>query len=225
MIRRELGERIDFHIHSLLSDGVLIPSEVARRTRALGYRAVVIADHVDHSNLESVVKSLNAVAEAERVYSSFQMVPGVELTHIPPRSIPDLAARAKRLGARIVVVHGETLAEPVEPGTNSSAVRCSDVDVLAHPGFISLEDANLAKENSIYLEISARKGHCLTNGYVARTAMSVGAKMLVNTDAHEPDDLIVQEYAYRVALGASLDESLSLKVVRDFPLELLRRVC
>jgi len=224
MIRRELGQRIDCHTHSLLSDGVLIPSEIARRARALGHRAIVIADHVDYSNLENVVRSLCRVAEAERAYSDFQIISGVELTHVPPRSIPDLAAKAKRLGAKIVVVHGETPVEPVEPGTNSSAVKCLDVDILAHPGFISLEDARLAKKNRIYLEISARKGHCLTNGYVARMAVKVGIKLLVNTDAHEPDDLIVQEHAYRIALGSSLDEDLSLKVVRDFPLEMLKRV-
>jgi histidinol phosphatase-like PHP family hydrolase len=225
MIRRELGRRIDFHVHSLLSDGVLIPSEIARRARVLGHRAVAITDHVDPSNLEGVVRSLTAVAEAERVYSDFQIIPGVELTHVPPKSIPSLAAEAKRLGAKIVVVHGETPTEPVELGTNSSAVRCLDVDILAHPGLISLEDANTAKDNNVFLEISARKGHCLTNGHVARVGMKVGARMLVNTDAHEPDDLIDQEYAYRVALGASMDRKLGLKVVTDFPLEMLRKVC
>ena len=45
-----------------------------------------------------------------------------------------------------------------------------------------LDDAvSLTKENGIYLEISARSGHCLGNGHVANIASEVGNKLLVNT--------------------------------------------
>ncbi len=36
---------------------------------------------------------------------------------VAPRYIPEVARRARRAGAEIVLVHGETLAEPVPPGT------------------------------------------------------------------------------------------------------------
>jgi len=54
-----------------------------------------------------------------------------------PKLFPKLARKAKKLGAQIIVVHGETLVEPVIKGTNWSAVNCPDVDVLAHPGLIN----------------------------------------------------------------------------------------
>ena len=66
-----------------------------------------------------------------------------------------------------MVVHGETLVEPVEEGTNHEAIMAG-VDILAHPGLISEEDVRLAKERKVLLEISARKGHSLSNGHVAR---------------------------------------------------------
>ena len=132
------------------------------------------------------------------------VIPGVELTHLPPEHIAPLARKAKELGAEIVVVHGETPAEPVAPGTNMAAVSCKDVDVLAHPGFLTLEEARLAASNGILLEITSRGGHNMTNGHVANTAREAGAMMVVDTDSHAPGDLITGERALAVARGAGL---------------------
>ncbi len=103
----------------------------------------------------------------------------------------------------LIVIHGETLAEPVAPGTNRAALE-ADIDILAHPGLITLEEAALARERGIFLEISARKGHCLANGHVARTALEVGASLIVDTDSHGPGDLITRQQAERIAQGAGL---------------------
>ncbi len=105
----------------------------------------------------------------------------------------------------LIVIHGETLAEPVAPGTNRAALE-ADIDILAHPGLITTEDAALARERGIFLEISARKGHCLANGHVARTALEVGASLIVDTDSHAPGDLITRHQAERIAQGAGLTD-------------------
>ena len=75
---------------------------------------------------------------------------------------------------------------------------------MAHPGMITEEEVILAKKRSIYLEITARKGHSLTNGHVARLAHKVGASLVINTDAHDPSDLIDEEMAWKVGLGAGM---------------------
>jgi histidinol phosphatase-like PHP family hydrolase len=114
----------------------------------------------------------------------------------------------------LIVVHGETLAEPVAPGTNRAALE-ADIDILAHPGLITQEEATLARERSIFLEISARKGHCLANGHVARTALEVGASLILNTDSHAPGDLITRQQAERLARGAGLTEAAVPKLFAD----------
>jgi putative hydrolase len=121
-----------------------------------------------------------------------------------------------------VVVHGETIVEPVIEGTNWSAVNCPEVDILAHPGLITVEEVEVAKENGIALEISSRKGHCLGNGHVAKLAVEVGADLVLDTDTHMPDDLISYEMAYKVALGAGLRDKEIKKVLTDNPERILR---
>jgi len=95
--------------------------------------------------------------------------------------------------------------------------------VLAHPGLITPEEAALAAANGVYLEISARKGHCLTNGHVAKVARAAGAKLVVNSDAHSPRDLIDQAMARLVAAGAGLDEGEIEEAVMANPRALVRR--
>ena len=106
----------------------------------------------------------------------------------------------------LIVIHGETLAEPVAPGTNRAALE-ADINILAHPGLITREEAALAKEKGIFLEISARKGHSLANGHVAQIAREVGASLILNTDSHAPGDLITRQQAERIARGAGLTEA------------------
>jgi histidinol phosphatase-like PHP family hydrolase len=201
------ANRIDLHVHSFLSDGVLLPSDLLRRVFVKGYRAIAITDHADASNMEELITSLMRFARQQEGDFPLTFIPGVELTHVAPRSIAPLAWRAKELGASLVLIHGETISEPVRLGTNRAAVECPAVDILAHPGFITLEEARLAAENDIYLEITSHKGHCLTNGHVANIARQTGARLVVNTDTHTPRDMIDQEMARRVAAGAGLNET------------------
>jgi histidinol phosphatase-like PHP family hydrolase len=196
---------IDLHTHSIFSDGVLIPSELVRRAEVLGIEAIAITDHADASNLDFIVPRIAAVTIALNDIKHIKALPGIELTHIPPSHIGPLAEQARNLGAKIVVVHGETIAEPVMLGTNRAAVN-ADIDILAHPGLISEEEVVMAAERGIFLEISARKGHSLTNGHVAKLAKQHGAKLVLNTDAHEPSDLINDQQAIQIVLGAGLSE-------------------
>jgi histidinol phosphatase-like PHP family hydrolase len=216
-------KRIDLHTHSLLSDGELVPSELARRAEKLGYAAIAITDHVDLSNIESVVPQIAKVAAELNRHMDIRVIAGAELTHVPVKTMAKMAKLARRLGAELVVAHGETIVEPVHVGTNDASLA-ADIDILAHPGLMTLEQAERAREAGIYLELSSRKGHCLTNGWVARMAMESKAELLLNTDAHSPNELLTLEAAIDVAMGAGLDKKVAEKVVVGNPRELLRRL-
>jgi histidinol phosphatase-like PHP family hydrolase len=204
---------IDLHTHTTFSDGELIPSELVRRAEVKGYTAIGLTDHVDYTNIEHVLSCISKAKYLEDVLD-IRILPGVELTHLPPSKIAPLVSLARRLGAEIVVMHGETPVEPVRPGTNRAALEAG-VDILAHPGFITPEEAELAKENGVCLEITARAGHNITNGHVVRRAKQAGAMMVVDTDAHSPEDLIDSERAVQIAMGAGLYQEEAQRIVHN----------
>ncbi len=205
---------IDLHTHSLFSDGVLVPSELVRRAVMKGYEVIAITDHADASNLDFTIPRVAAACKELTRRWKITALPGIELTHVPPETFVELTERARSLGAAIVVAHGETLVEPVHPGTNRAAIEAR-VDILAHPGLITRDEAALAAKNGVCLEITSRKGHSLSNGPVARIAAEAGAKLVIDTDSHEPGDLITDEFARQVLAGAGLSDEGIARVLKN----------
>ena len=221
---------IDLHTHSFKSDGVLAPAELARQAEVVGYKAIAITDHADFSNFEELLNGLLKLCPILNEHMNITVFPGIEITYVPPAAIGDIAGRARELGAQIIGVHGETIAEVVPPGTNKAALL-SDIDFLAHPGLISVEDVKLAAERNIPLEITTRRGHSLTNGHVAKLAKEYGAPMVMNNDAHGPGDFVSKEMQYKIGMGAGLSSkevdtilSYSWKVV-DMELQKQINIC
>jgi histidinol phosphatase-like PHP family hydrolase len=202
----------DLHTHSILSDGEMLPLELIRRMAVLGYTTVAITDHADASNTTSVIKALDLVRDSSKIFG-VKLLCGVEITHVPPSQIADLAKSAKESGADIVIVHGETVVEPVAAGTNHAACLCKYVNVLAHPGLITREDAILAARNGIALEITSRGGHNRTNGHVALVARETACQIVVDSDAHAPHDLLDERAKFVVAKGAGLTDAECKQVI------------
>ena len=183
-----------------------MPSELVRRCEVAGYRCLVIADHADGSLLDFTIPRLARFCKEIAGLVKMKVKPGVELTHVRPEQYARLTAVARRLGAEVVLAHGETLVEPVIPGTNRAAIEAG-VDVIGHPGLISVADARLAAKKGVCLEISGRKGHSLANGHVAATARATGASLVFGSDSHSPSDLVPRDFAERIALAAGLSRA------------------
>ena len=214
----------DFHTHTSLSDGVLSPIELIRRALVNNYSAIALTDHASIGTLSRIIQETTKVCALARSYWDILAIPGIELTHVPAPAIAEIAKEAKELGAWIVVVHGETITEPVEKGTNLAALHSPHVDILAHPGLLSLEEAKLAATNGIFLEISARKGHCLTNGYITSLAQQAGAWLLLNSDAHSEEDLLTTSLADAVCHGAGLVDAACHQVLALNPEALITKL-
>lgn len=213
---------IDLHTHSLLSDGELLPSELARRAKMKGYKVIGISDHVDETNIEEVIPSLLKLLKGAALEMGIDILIGVEITHVPKGLIKELVQTARRLGASYVIVHGETITEPVEEGTNRYAIE-SGCNILAHPGLISREEVMLAKERGVFLEISGRRGHAFTNGHVSKLAKEIGAPLVFNTDAHGAADLLTLSEARKIVIGSGLDEE-DFSILQNNAFSLLERI-
>ncbi|HHT9152918.1 MAG TPA: histidinol phosphate phosphatase domain-containing protein [Candidatus Hypogeohydataceae bacterium YC40] len=169
----------------------------------MAFRVLVITDHVDSSNIDFVIPRLAKICKELTVTMNIKVKAGAELTHIRPQKLPRLVKLARELGAEIVLVHGETIVEPVMPGTNHAGIEAG-ADIITHPGLITEEDARLAGQRGVRLEISGRKGHCFTNGHVALMAKKGGAALIFGSDSHSPEDLLDRPSAEKVAMGAGL---------------------
>ena len=127
---------IDLHTHTLLSDGELLPLELARRAKVKGYTVLGISDHVDITTIENVASSILKLNNYARLHEGIRVIAGAELTHCPAKQIGDLTAMARKLGFSYVVVHGETIAEPVEEGTNAAAIEDEELTLQAFDGLV-----------------------------------------------------------------------------------------
>ena len=214
--------RADLHTHTVYSDGELIPAELVRRAMVLGHDVIAITDHVDMTNVEFVVT--NVVKAVELCEDYIKTIPGVEITHVPPSKIDKVAKLARKYGAEWVVVHGETVTEPVAPGTNRASAENPEIDILAHPGFITEEEAQRAKDNDVILEVTGRAGHNITNGHVVNMARKVGAKMVIDSDTHAPENLMAEAAALTVALGAGMTAEEAELGLHVTPYEAIRRI-
>lgn len=214
---------LDFHTHTYWSDGVLSPVEQARRALVNGYTAIGLTDHTGVGNVSHLVTELKRDRDIVERYWPITVVVGVELTHVPAKGIAEAAKAARDAGAEIVVLHGETPVEPVEAGSDGAAIDSGYVDLIGHPGHITEDEIRRAIANDVILEISARSGHCLTNGHVASLGQQLGAKLVVDSDAHAPSDLLTQEFQRSVALGAGVEAANLSAVLETWPNELLQR--
>jgi histidinol phosphatase-like PHP family hydrolase len=216
---------IDLHTHTLLSDGALAPAEHIRRAEVRGYRVLGMSDHADLSTMETILGQLLTAARRENELGRMRVLAGIELTHVRPEHMAEAVARARDLGAMYVIVHGETLVEPVIEGTNLAALEAG-CDILAHPGLISAEEVKLAARRDIRLEISGKSGHSLANGHVAALAWEHGAKLLFGSDSHEPSQMPDLAQARRICRGAAVSEDRTAKMfdqAEAFATDLLQR--
>ncbi len=195
----------NLHAHTFLSDGDLLPSEVAVRYQDKGYKVIAITDHADYSNIKQVAKAIVEFCKRWPKDSAIKILPGVELTHLPPEQFKPLAALARKEGIKVIIAHGETPVEPVAKNTNHCALM-ADIDILAHPGLITDDDTKLAKARNIFLEITSRRGHNETNQHIVNQAKKFGAKLILNNDSHSPEDIISPEQLIKIGLDLGLTQ-------------------
>jgi histidinol phosphatase-like PHP family hydrolase len=193
----------NLHTHTILSDGVLVASEVAVRYKVAGYKTIAITDHTDYSNIDANIEAVLKFCSRWPRESGITVLPGVELTHVPPAQFLPLTEYARAKGIKVVIGHGETPVEPMTPGTNRAAILAG-VDILAHPGRIADEDAIFAQQKGVFLEVTSRKGHNLTNEHVVTTAKKYGTPLILNIDGHSPDDIISPQQLRQVGINAGL---------------------
>ena len=81
--------------------------------------------------------------------------------------------------------------------------------------------AELCIENGIAIEITSRAGHNRTNGHVVQVAREAGCRMVVDSDAHAPHDIMGEKDRLLVAKGSGLSDRESRDVLGTDVIEML----
>lgn len=211
---------VDVHVH--VGEGGLLPAEAMRLARVAGYRAVVLLCRSDSATLSLLFPWLLQMCQHYSLYTGVDAFPGVELVHVPPQLMYEVVAEARALGANFVAVHGEAPCGHVEVGTNMSAIAAG-ADVLLHPGLITAEDAKLAAEHGVALEITSAPRYCLANAHVAAMAEAAGCGLVFGSNAKCAADFVSSDL-YEATLDGALLSALARRSLLTSTDSLLQRM-
>jgi len=209
----ELGQiRGDLHVHSTASDGLNTVAEMIDACRARGYKYVAFCDHsksqIQANGLDErrLAEHAAAIRKAAGKYKDILVLAGVEVDIFKDGSLDFEADVLAELDFVTASAHSalstgrdETTRRLVR-AIESPHVRCighpSGRIINARPGMeLDIEPvARAAAANDVALEINAHWMRLDLRDTHVRAALDVGAKIIINTDAHSIADLDNMRY-------------------------------
>jgi len=229
----------DLHVHTDWSDGADSIEEIADKARKMGYEYIAVTDHsrslkiARGLSVEALKSQHDAVKRLNAGLEGFRVLTGVEVDILADGSLdyPDNILRD--VDVVVASVHRgfkqdrDTMTERV-----LAAVKNENVDILGHPTCRLLSQREpleidfekiirAAVEHGTALEINASPDRLDLNDKLARMAADYGAKIVINTDAHNSQRLEDIRYGISVARRAWLKKddvinTLGVKELLDF---------
>ncbi|MEM9293027.1 MAG: DNA polymerase/3'-5' exonuclease PolX [Acidobacteriota bacterium] len=219
----ELGDvRAELHAHTTASDGRLSIEELARTVKERGFHTLAITDHSQSAAIANGLKPdrlrrhIDAVREANEKIDDFQLLAGSEVDILPDGRLDyddDLLAELDFVVASPHV----SLRQSPEQATERllAALRHPLVHVLGHPtGRIIGKREGLspdlnalieaAVEHDKALELNANWQRLDLKDTHLRAALAAGAKISIDTDAHDAPHLDFLVYGILTARRAGM---------------------
>lgn len=229
--------RGDLHMHTTASDGRADAETMARAARASGLDYVAITDHSQAPAMAGGLDETRALAHARDVRALNGRVDGLTLLagiecDIRPDGSMDLAGDClAALDLVVASVHSALSQDPAQMTERLlAAIACPWVDILAHPtGRLLLRREPYAFDvdrvfaaaaaADVALEINCQADRLDLDDVHARRARALGARLVINSDAHSPAALAGVSRGITVARRAWLEAG---DVINARPLEAFR---
>ncbi|KPK94965.1 MAG: hypothetical protein AMJ88_02255 [Anaerolineae bacterium SM23_ 63] len=211
----------ELHSHSDWSDGSCTLEEMVRAAQAFGLQYLAITDHsqslgvargLDVDRLRQQREAINEIQQA--VGDDIRVLQGIEVEILADGRMDYSDEVLSELDLVIASLH-TSLRQPrhIITARLLKAIRNPHVDMIAHPtGRLigSRDPADLdmeaifetAAEHQVVLSINASPERLDLSDVHARRAMELGCLLAVNTDAHHPEHLVLQQYGVGVARRA-----------------------
>ena len=226
--------RGDLHVHSDWSDGRASILELGRAASALGYEYIAICDHSPAVGIagglspERLEERIKAIEAANVQLEGITILSGTEVDIKSDGRLDYPDRLLSQCDVVVASIHmGGQQRERAITGRLIQAMENEHVDIIAHPTgrIIGQRDAYEVDLPAV-LETAARTGTALEiNSYPSRLDLSdvnarasreAGARLAINSDAHDASQLEVMRYGINVARRAWLEKkdvlnALSLK--------------
>jgi DNA polymerase (family 10) len=229
----------DFHIHTDWSDGTSTIAEIIDASRKLGYKYIAITDHsksdtiahgMDEKRLE---KYILAVRNAARKHKDIKVFAGAEVYINADGSLDYSDNVLKKLDFVVASIH-RNFKMPKEQMTKRilRALSSKYVSVFAHPTTRQINIRNpidfdrkkvfeFCREHKISLEVNASPLRLDLNFTDIKDAIELGCKIIINTDAHNTEQLRYMLFGVATARKGWAEAS---DIVNTYPLKSLPKL-
>jgi DNA polymerase (family 10) len=204
----EIGDiRGDLHCHTTWSDGRATVRELGEAARARGYEYVAVCDHTPNVRVvpgvtgDDLRRQGEEISAANEKLAPFRILRGAECDILPDGSLDlpdDILAELDWVTASLHA--GQRTPGPELTRRVTEAMRHPAVRALSHPtgrliGYrppnaLDLEETiAVALETGVALEVNGLPRRLDLSGEHVRQAITAGARIVVNTDAHSTQGL------------------------------------
>lgn len=205
-----------FHNHSEWSDGADSLLEMAQAAEKMKLKFISFNDHfgsvgiTNPLNEKRLASYLNEIEKVQKKVG-IKVFSGMEIDILKDGRLPLPAKRLKELDVVIAAVHLATKMSSKEMTQRVCyALKNYPVNILGHPTDRLLNergplDLNLdavfrtAKENNVFLEINGSPNRMDLNGENVKSALDIGCKFAIGTDAHNAGQMPYYKLAVNMA--------------------------
>ena len=206
----------DLHCHSNWDGGENSIEEMADIAIKKGYEYIGISDHTKFLRIENGLNEKQLLEQNEEIKklnkkfqdsgSNFKILHGCETNILNDGSVDIKDEVLEKLDYVIAGVHSNLKMQKKEMTERLiNAMKNSNIDIISHPTGrlinrreeyqIDLDKIlEVAKETSTILEINSSPYRLDLNSLNIRRAKELGIKMVINTDSHQKEQLVLMEY-------------------------------
>ncbi len=215
----------DLHVHTSRTDGLGTVQEMVDAAKQMGYGYVAITDHSVSERIAGGLKEelmeiwLKEIRQFSKKVKGIRVFAGSEVS-IRADGSPDYSdSLLKKMDIVVASVHSRFKSEKDEMTERIvAALENEHVDILGHPTgrliyrrepleFDMRAVLKKAIDNNVCLEINSQPGRMDLKDSHVREAKSLGAKFVINTDAHSTEELKFMELGIGIARRGWLGEN------------------